>query len=158
MIFMKIKYKVVISLVLVSIGIQFYRPSKNLQHAAISSDFLVYENAPEPIRSLYTNACYDCHSSHTNYEWYDNIAPISWYVDDNIKRGTFALDFSNWKNLSEIEKEIMFSAIPFNINTDRMPTQNYKQLHPKARLSPSQKKEMTNWMINVKTKFLWEEN
>ena len=106
MIFMKKKYKVIISLVLISIGIQFFRPSKNLQYAATSSDFLVYENASEPIRHLYTNACYDCHSNHTNYEWYDNIAPISWYVDSNIKRGTFALDFSNWKNLSEIEKEI----------------------------------------------------
>ena len=32
-------------------------------------------------------SCYDCHSYQTKMPWYGNIAPISWEVRGNIKKG-----------------------------------------------------------------------
>lgn len=122
---MKFKYSIVITILVLIVAIQWHRPYKNSQSVITSSDFLVYENAPEDVRILYTKSCYDCHSNYTNYTWFDHIAPISWYVNKNIKNGVFVLNFSNWEHITNLEKEIMFTSIPFNINSERMPTANY---------------------------------
>jgi len=153
---MKLKYSIVITALILIVAIQWYRPHKNVQSQATPSDFLVYEKAPEDVKTLYTKSCYDCHSNYTDYKWFDHIAPISWYVDRNIKNGSFALNFSNWEHITDLEKEIMFAAIPFNINSERMPTTNYIKIHPEARLSEEEKSKMITWLIQVKEKFLEE--
>ncbi|MDY8137330.1 heme-binding domain-containing protein [Aquimarina sp. 2201CG5-10] len=155
---MTLKFKVFIVILILGILIQFYRPHKNVQKEVSANDFLVYEKAPNNVKQLFINACYDCHSNQTNYEWFDNIAPISWYIDNNIKEGVFVLNFSEWANYETIDKEIIFSAIPFNINTDRMPTPQYKILHPKAELSNNNKRNMLLWLEQVKKRFLKEES
>ncbi len=152
-----IKYMVV-TLLIVGIGMQFYRPQKNIQEKEGLYDLLALKKAPKDIRTLYTNACYDCHSKFTEYKWFDHIAPISWYVDSNIKKGLFALDFSEWNYLTAIEKEIMFSAIPFNIESERMPPKEYTELHPKSKLSKKDKTKMIQWLQQVKIDFLKKEN
>ena len=154
---MKLKYKSAILCLMLFGLIQFYRPAKNIQSAINENDFLLTENAPVEIASLYKKACYDCHSNNTDYSWFDNIAPLSWYVDSNIKRGVFGLNFSDWKKLTAIDKEIMFSAIPFDIMTDKMPPKKYSLFHPKAELSNNDKIKMIKWLTEVKLHFLEEE-
>lgn len=154
---MKLKYKIIVLILLMLACIQLYRPYKNVQKTATVSDILISENAPVEISNLYTNACYDCHSNYTNYEWFDNIAPVSWFIDTNIKKGISVLNFSNWKNLPTIEKEILFSAISFNIDSEKMPKKNYTRLHPKSELSEDDKAKMIEWIIQVKKRFLKEQ-
>jgi len=125
---MKFKYSIVITILVLIVAIQWHRPYKNSQSVITSIDFLVYENASENVRTLYTKSCYDCHYNYTNYTWFDHIAPISWYVNKNIKNGVFVLNFSNWEHITNLEKEIMFTSIPFNINSERMPTANYTKV------------------------------
>ncbi|MEP0266321.1 heme-binding domain-containing protein [Dokdonia sp.] len=153
---MKLKYKIIVLILLMLVCIQFYRPNKNVQKGATISDILISKNAPAEISKLYTNACYDCHSNYTNYEWFDNIAPVSWFIDANIEKGVSVLNFSNWKNISIIEKEILFSAISFNIDSDKMPKKNYTMFHPKSELSEEDKAKMIEWIIQVKKRFLEE--
>jgi len=125
---MKFKYSIIITTLVLIVVIQWYRPHKNSQSVITSIDFLVYENASENVRTLYTKSCYDCHYNYTNYTWFDHITPISWYVNKNIKNGVFVLNFSNWEHITNLEKEIMFTSIPFNINSERMPTANYTKV------------------------------
>lgn len=154
---MKLKHKIGIVVLTIFIGIQFYRPQKNVQKEVTINDFLVHEKAPKDIARLYTNACYDCHSDYTDYSWFNSIAPVSWYIDDNLQKGVFSLNFSNWTNMTWLDRKVMFSAIPFNINTNAMPEEEYVWLHPKAVLSDADKTKMVDWLIEAKTKFLTEE-
>ncbi|NER12603.1 hypothetical protein GWK08_04065 [Leptobacterium flavescens] len=154
---MRLRYKPIVVCIILFGLMQLYRPAKNLQSAVNKNDFLLAEKAPSEIALLYKKACYDCHSNNTNYSWFDNIAPLSWYVDNNIKKGVFSLNFSEWKNLTPIDKEIMFSAIPFDIMTDKMPPQKYRMLHPKAELSNNDKTKMIKWLTEVKLHFLRKE-
>ena len=75
------------------LAMQFYRPDKNSSNMESHKDFLTVENVPAPIARIFKTSCYDCHSNQTDYAWYDNIAPLSWYVDKNIKRAKFSLNF-----------------------------------------------------------------
>lgn len=150
--------KIALVPLLIIVICQFYRPNKNTQKKSTNDDFLVVENAPKNIALLYTNSCYDCHSNYTNYEWFDHVAPISWFVDNNIKNGIYNLNFSDWGSLDDLNKEIMFSAILFNIETEAMPKKSYTQFHPKAVLSENNKKQMMTWIKKIKTRFLKKED
>lgn len=52
-------------------------------------------DSPET-RDLAVRACYDCHSNETDVLWFENIAPISWYITNHVREGRAALNFSEW--------------------------------------------------------------
>lgn len=136
---------------------QFYRPNKNSQEFATATDFLNLEHAPKEIRVLIKNSCYDCHSNYTNYDWFDNIAPIAWLVDNNVKKGKEVLNFSEWEATELISKKILITAIPFDLHTNKMPKQKYLFMKPKARLTTQEKQRIIDWINEVKSNMIWEE-
>lgn len=60
--------------------------------------------APENIKTLLKNACYDCHSNETKWPWYSKVAPFSWVINSHVKDGRKALNLSIWENYNEDEK------------------------------------------------------
>ncbi len=38
-------------------------------------------------RELAVRACFDCHSNETIWPWYSNLAPASWLVQRDVKKG-----------------------------------------------------------------------
>jgi hypothetical protein len=78
-------------------------------------------------------ACFDCHSHETNWPWYSYIAPISWLIADDVKKGREALNFS------DISEDDSVSSLVKRINNGTMPPPKYLTLHPEARLSDAQK-------------------
>ena len=136
-----------LSLATLIVAIQFYRPHKNVETYTPSSDFLVYENAPPNIVKIFKTSCYDCHSNHTEYKWYDNIAPLSWYVDSNIKRAKFSLNFSEWGDFPSWRRLLFLQGgIPYDIDIEKMPPKNYLLLHKDATLSRKQKETIELWI------------
>ncbi len=47
-------------------------------------------------RDLARRACFDCHSNETEWRWYTNIAPISWFIQSEVDEGREELNFSEW--------------------------------------------------------------
>jgi hypothetical protein len=43
---------------------------------------------------LARRACYDCHSNQTQWPWYSNVAPVSWFVNRDVVEGRKELNFS----------------------------------------------------------------
>ena len=138
--------KVLSALVFAIIVIQFYRPCKNFSQPN-EKDFIVYEHAPQEIQHLLKKACYDCHSNHANYRWYDNIAPLSWIVDATIKRAKLSLNFSRWEEMEPWQRRLFLQgAIIYDITTDRMPPERYLRFHPEARLDEQAKGKIKAWL------------
>ncbi len=128
------------------IAIQFYRPHKKIPQKD-EKDFLVYENAPKQIETLFKKACYDCHSNHTDYQWYDNIAPFSWIVDKNIKRAKLSLNFSKWGDFEPWQRRVFLQGgIVYDINIDRMPPKRYLRFHHEAIFDDRAKEQIENWI------------
>lgn len=78
-------------------------------------------------------ACFDCHSHETQWPWYSYIAPISWLIADDVKKGREALNFS------DISEDDSVGSLVKRINNSTMPPPQYLTMHPKARLSDAQK-------------------
>ncbi len=129
--------------------IQWYRPAKNVQQKPTAKDFLRQEKAPEQIAQLFQNSCYNCHSNYTNYFWYDNIAPASWYVDGHITDAQAQLNFSNWGAIDDRSRDILLSSIVSVLNEERMPLPSYTLLHTDAKLSAEEKEAIISWVFKI---------
>jgi len=132
------------------VAMQFYRPHENSTDVVSHKNFFIRENVPKNIAKIFKTSCYNCHSNQTDYAWYDNIAPLSWYVDKNIKRAKFSLNFSKWGDFEPWQRRLFFQgAIMYDINTERMPPKRYLLAHPEAKISHIQREELEAWIKTV---------
>ena len=102
-------------------------------------------NAPPPqITALLRAACYDCHSHETKWPLYSRIAPASWLVVSDVNEGRKHLDFSAWPaDPAAIAKKL--DRINEVLDYRKMPPKKYTLLHPEARLTDAQRKQLMDW-------------
>ncbi len=84
-------------------------------------------------RDLAMRSCGDCHSNETKVPWFEQIAPLKWYIANHVKEGRAALNFSEWH--SAAGEEARDAAEPVDEGT--MPPDYYTWLglHSGAKLS-----------------------
>jgi cytochrome c551/c552 len=87
--------------------------------------------------ALAKEACFDCHSNETVWPWYSKIAPGKFLIGRDVSGGRRAINFSDWANRRQRVGEIQEA-----INGGSMPPWFYVILHPKARLSASDKQAL----------------
>jgi len=132
------------------IAVQFYRPNQNDGDPIDGADFLTAESVPPLVADIFQRSCYDCHSEHTDYAWYDNITPLSWYVDKKIIRAKRSLNFSKWGAFEPWQRRLFLQgAIMYDIDTGRMPPKSYLALHPEAEISKQEKEAIATWLSTV---------
>ncbi|MGZ5355028.1 MAG: heme-binding domain-containing protein [Acidimicrobiia bacterium] len=91
-------------------------------------------------RQLAVAACYDCHSNETQTPWWENIAPLSWWITNHVKEGREALNFSEWGSGGGEEADDAAETV-----TDRsMPPDYYTWagMHADAKLSRAERAEL----------------
>lgn len=151
---MKILKKTAISLIVVFIALQFYRPEKNSSQGNHTSTFIEETNPPKEVRAALLESCYDCHSNNTRYPWYNNVAPISYWLSDHIKEGKEHLNFSDWENYNLKQKEHKLEELAEEISERKMPLKEYRWMHNDAVLSSEQIDAIVLW--TNKTKILYQ--
>ncbi len=81
--------------------------------------------------------CYTCHSNETEYPIYTRIAPVSWIASEHVTEGREHLNFSE-QPLQDIHLGKLISYI----QSDRMPPEAYRLVHPEANLTEQQKADL----------------
>ncbi|RPI18631.1 MAG: cytochrome C [Ignavibacteriae bacterium] len=138
----KISLIVIIALFLL---IQLYRPER-FTTAEVTPDHITKKlNVPANVESILRRSCFDCHSNHTNWPWYSNVAPASWLLADDVETGRKEMNFSEWGKMPESKREIKLESICEEIEEGEMPLPKYLILHPDAKLSDADKKILCDW-------------
>jgi len=88
-------------------------------------------------RALVKEACFDCHSNETVWPWYSRIAPVKFLTGRDVRDGRRAINFSDWANRRQRVGEIAEV-----VNGGEMPPWFYVIMHPKAKLSSSEKQAL----------------
>ncbi|MGB0390561.1 MAG: heme-binding domain-containing protein, partial [Salibacteraceae bacterium] len=127
-------------------GIQFISVDVPVKEMDKNADFILATNAPNDVASILKTSCYDCHSNETNYPWYSNIAPVSWWVKDHIKEGREELNFSAWGTFTEKRKAKKLHEIEEEVEEGEMPLSSYTITHSNASLSKEQKEVLITWV------------
>ena len=151
---MRITKKIAWVLLIALIVIQFIRPKKNLSDSAGDAVFMSETNPPKDVRLILRSSCYDCHSNNTNYPWYSNIAPVSFWVADHINHGKSHLNFSEWANNDNQKKAHKMEEVVETVKSSEMPLAEYTWTHSHARLSDQQRMAVIEWA--EKTRVLYE--
>lgn len=134
-----------ILLVLILVLIQFYRPAKNISTEISSNSILTAVVVPQEVEQILKTSCYDCHSNNTVYPWYNNIAPVSWWLDNHVKEGKKELNFDEWASYSDKRKNHKLKEIKKQTEEKEMPLESYLWIHNDAKLSDSQIKTLVDW-------------
>ncbi len=151
---MKVLKKIALALLVILIAMQFYRPEKNLAEGDHLAEFLTETNPPEGVSMILKQSCYDCHSNNTVYPWYNNIAPISYWLADHIDHGKGHLNFSAWDTYDAKKKDHKLEEVIEMTEKEEMPLKEYTWTHEEARLTEEQRAQVIEWA--KKTRLLYQ--
>lgn len=99
----------------------------------------VTANAPWPTGEAEATAraaCYACHSNETDWPIYSYVAPMSWLVRSDVDAGRDELNFSEWDRDQDADDAADAVA------DGSMPPDRYVMLHPDARLSDAERRQL----------------
>ena len=117
---------------------QFVPIDKTNPESDPAQDFLALSNPPAHLATIIKDACYDCHSNHSKYPWYSNVAPISWWIKGHINEARKHLNFSDWSTYSTKKANHKLEEAVEMVEEHWMPILSYKLTHPEGRLSSEQ--------------------
>lgn len=132
-------------LLVVLVLIQFYRPAKNDGPIDVPSDISVAYAVPADVMNVLHKACYDCHSNHTEYPWYNNIQPVALWLADHVKEGKEELNFSEFGTFKTKRKLKKLKEIVHEVEEGDMPLSSYTLIHNEAKLTPQEKQMLIDW-------------
>jgi hypothetical protein len=141
--------KIVLSLVIIFIAIQFIQPAKNKREGVSPADIINHFQVPEKVATILKSSCYDCHSNNTSYPWYASIQPIAWWMAKHIKEGKEVLNFNEFGSLSGRRQQSKIKAIFNNVKDASMPLSSYILLHPSAKLTKENKAIVMEWATKI---------
>lgn len=151
---MKILKKIAILLLVVFLGMQFFRPDKNITEASdYVAAFELETNPSLEVKALLKTTCYDCHSNKTVYPWYSNIAPISYWMDEHIEHGKDELNFSEWASYSVKKKDHKLEELIEEVEEGKMPLKEYTWTHSEARFTDEQRQLLMTWAKEARLKY-----
>jgi len=119
-------------LLIAFIVLQFIGPK--VTNPPVTADLV----APDDVKAVLKTSCYNCHSNETHLWWYDKIAPASWLVARDVKRGRMHLNFSRFGELSPTAQKAMLYESVNQMQLGAMPPANYLFVHPEAKVTEAQ--------------------
>lgn len=141
--------KIAIAVVGILVIMQFFGIDKTVKPVNKETDFLATMQPPAEIAKLIKTSCYDCHSEQTEYPWYTNVAPISWWIGHHIEEGREHLSFSNWAKYDQKKAIHKLEEFYEEVEEGEMPLNSYTWMHAEASLSKEDKDKMLNWVKSL---------
>ncbi len=140
--------KVLLGILVVLILIQIIRPEKNNSKNVINDISTVIE-VPKEVQDIIKTSCADCHSNHTKYPWYSEIAPVSWYLAQHVNEGKEHLNFSEWTTYNKNQKSHILKDLKEELDEHKMPLESYLLVHKEANMTKEQYAVLLNWVKTI---------
>jgi hypothetical protein len=126
-------------------GVQFVRPERVNPPAAAGQSLEEHARVPAEVAGVLKRSCMDCHSNRTDWPWYSNVAPVSWFVTDHVNHGRRHLNFSEWGRYERRRADGLLEEICKTVKSGFMPLDSYTLVHRGARLTPADVKMLCDW-------------
>jgi hypothetical protein len=106
---------------------------------------LLGADIPPSVLDVFAHACINCHSEKTRWPWYSHVAPVSWLVENDVKRAREHLNLSRWDTFDGAEQRVLLTAIATVIENREMPLHRYLVFHPGVKLSAEDSVQVIEW-------------
>jgi hypothetical protein len=140
--------KIVLGIIVVFILIQFIRPAKNDSRNNVNDISTVME-VPTEVQQILKTSCNDCHSNYTEYPWYSEVAPVSWYLASHVNDGKKHMNLSEWTVYNKNQKEHILKDFEEVLESHEMPLESYLWVHEEAKMTSEQYTTLMNWVKSI---------
>jgi hypothetical protein len=144
--------KIVLVILLIAlVVIQFIRPDKNVSSYESVTAFEAETQPSSEVAGILKQNCYDCHSNHTTYPWYAEIAPVSCWLDEHIEHGKGHFNASAWEEYSVKKKDHKLEELIEMVEEGEMPLDSYTWVH--GDLTDAQQKLVIQWATMARLQY-----
>ena len=137
----KIALRILIPVAILAAIIQVY--PVNRKNPPVTQDV----GAPANVATILRTSCYDCHSNKTRWPLYSYIAPVSWLVAADVRKGRLVLNFSRWDTYTKARQDTMRDRCYALASASLMPLPNYLLIHKDARLDSIKIEALRRWSL-----------
>jgi hypothetical protein len=146
---MKTAWKIIkwllIVLICLFILIQVKRPARTNPAVDASQTIAAHTQMTPQAKDIFDRSCRDCHSNQTEWPWYTNVAPLSWWIVNHVNAGRKKMNLSEWGKLDSTRQDRKLRQICDEVSEGGMPLSTYLPIHPKAKLAEQDKKTLCDW-------------
>ncbi len=139
------KKKILITLLVIIIGIQFIRPEKNHSTGISASDISRHYTIPAKVDAILKRSCNDCHTNNTTYPWYTNIQPVGWWMQWHVNEGKSHLNFSEFASYAAKRQHHKLEETIEMVKEGEMPLNSYLWIHGNAKLTGEDTATLLSW-------------
>jgi hypothetical protein len=100
--------------------------------------------SPEVVRTI-ERSCQNCHSEKTEWPWYSYVAPMSWMIENDVRRGRSHMNLSRWNGYNHQEQQEILLKMSTLVRNRAMPLPRYLLLHPESKLSDAEVAYLSEW-------------
>ena len=147
---MKWLKRILLALVILLVVAQVIRPARTNPPIDPAHELV----APQPVASILQRSCYDCHSNHTVWPWYAQVAPVSWLLADDVHDGRAEMNFSEWTTFTPRRSARKLQELCEQVEQGEMPLWFYVPLHSAAKLSDADRKTLCDWAKGERAKVI----
>ena len=138
--------RIVLALVAVLLLAQFVQPKRTNPPVVPSRSLEAHVQVPQDVLPILKRACGDCHSSETLWPWYSHIAPVSWFVVDDVNEGRSHVNFQDWEAQENPKEATEHLALMCKeVREKGMPPLTYRLMHKESRLSEKDVDAICSW-------------
>ncbi|HEY3762495.1 MAG TPA: heme-binding domain-containing protein [Verrucomicrobiae bacterium] len=134
-----------IGVVVIFVAIQFYRPPQTNPLVDPSHTMQSQLQLPPRVAAILDRSCMDCHSDATRWPMIGRIAPVSWWLANNVEDARRSMNFSEWTLYRPSYAIANLGAISEAVTEKTMPPDGYMDFHPQSRLSADDRKTLARW-------------
>ncbi len=128
----KIRMIFIITMILLGL-IQFWPYGRDHDNPPVTGEPAWKDTAT---RERFYRSCGDCHSNQSVWPWYSHVAPASWLVQYDVRKGRSKVNVSEW---GRAENDAGESAE--KVRNGEMPPWFYLIPHPSAKMTGREKEE-----------------
>lgn len=139
------KKKILLTLFVIIIVIQFIRPEKNKSTSISENDISRHYPIPANVDAILKRSCNDCHTNNTTYPWYTNIQPVGWWMQWHVNEGKSHLNFSEFATYAPKRQHHKLEETIEMIKEGEMPLNTYLWMHGNAKLTAEDQTTLVTW-------------
>lgn len=143
---MRTRKIIIVAIVCIIVIMQFIRPGRNHSGQVSDQSMMQLYRAPDSVSQIIQRSCTDCHSNNTRYPWYATVEPVGWMLNYHIRNGKAELNLDEFSAYSKRRRISKLKSMKDQVEDGVMPLPSYRRMHKNARLSESEKSQLTNWL------------
>ena len=130
---------------LLSFACAFIHPVGVVKARHSVGPLLAGAETPAAVTGVLERSCQNCHSERTLWPWYSYVPPFSWLIENDVDQARKHMNLSRWQEYTTDQQVEILSRMGAEVRSRQMPVPRYLSLHPAARLSDSDVKQLYDW-------------